>query len=97
MADDGPDLEALAGAKHALGNRMAQIRKEANMSQTKAALRAGMTRRNWCRIENGELNPRLDSLLRIQSALGRDTLDSLLAPTTGDLLQKDGRWGASSS
>ena len=62
------------------------------MSQTEAASAAGITRRNWCRIEKGELNPRLDSLLRIQSALGRDTLDSLFAPTTGDLLQRKGDW-----
>jgi hypothetical protein len=48
-----------------------------------------MTRRNWSRIETGELHPRLDSLLRIQYALRVDGLDALFGPTTGDLFGRD--------
>jgi len=56
------------------------------MSQAEASARAGLTRRQWVRIENGEVGPRLDSLLQIQCIFGLDTLEALFGPTTGDLL-----------
>jgi transcriptional regulator with XRE-family HTH domain len=69
--------------------RLKALRSETNMSQTEVAARAGITRRNLARIEGGEVFPRLDSLLRIQRALGRESIDALIAPTTSDLIEED--------
>lgn len=61
------------------------------MSQKQAAAIAGITRRNLARMEKGEVFPRLDSLLRLQFALGRESLDALFTPTTSDLVHENGR------
>lgn len=87
MGAEPLDKAALGAVRAALATRMKEIRGATNLSQKEAAERAGITLRNWGRIENGELNPRLDSLLRIQRALGIESLDGLFAPTTGDLLR----------
>jgi transcriptional regulator with XRE-family HTH domain len=55
------------------------------MPQSVAASRAGIDRTSWGRIEAGKLDVRLDTLLRIQFALGVDTLEALFGSTTGDL------------
>jgi transcriptional regulator with XRE-family HTH domain len=55
------------------------------MPQSVAASRAGIDRTSWGRIEAGKLDVRLDTLLRIQFALGVDTLEALFGETTGDL------------
>ena len=75
----------MAEARERLAARMIELRAAARMSQVQAAREAGMNRRNWSRIEKRELNPRLDSLLRIQYALNVDSLDALFGATTGDL------------
>jgi transcriptional regulator with XRE-family HTH domain len=67
-------------ARQRLASRMAELRGEAQMSQREAARRAGMDQRNWSRIEQQKLNPRLDSLLRIQHALEVDNLEALFGP-----------------
>lgn len=72
-----PDRRTMEAAREALAFRMQQLRDEAGMSQRAAARSAGMDQRNWSRIEQRELNPRLDSLLRIQYALGVDSLEAL--------------------
>lgn len=83
-----PDDQTMQAARKALAARMAHLRGEAGMSQRAAASRAGMDPRNWSRIERQELNPRLDSLLRIQFALEVDSLESLFGePTTGQILK----------
>lgn len=68
---------------------MVELREETNLSQKQAAARAGMTRRNWLRLEHGENSPRLDSLLSVQYALGVDSLEALFHPVTGDILGRD--------
>jgi transcriptional regulator with XRE-family HTH domain len=55
------------------------------MPQSEAASRAGIDRTSWGRLEAGRLDARLDTLLRIQYALGVDTLEALFGETTGDL------------
>jgi transcriptional regulator with XRE-family HTH domain len=83
-----PDERTMEEARDALAARMAQLRGEAGMSQRTAAGRAGMDPRNWSRIERRELNPRLDSLLRIQFALEVDSLESLFGESaTGQILK----------
>lgn len=71
----------------AMGSRIAALRREKKMSQTEASARAGLNRRQWIRIEKGEVAPRLESLLQIQCVFGLDTLEGLFGPTTGDLLK----------
>ncbi|MBN1530178.1 MAG: helix-turn-helix transcriptional regulator [Thermoleophilaceae bacterium] len=65
---------------------MRDLREGTSMSQREAAGRAGITHRQWKRIEHGEANPTLESLLGIQYALRIDSLDALFGETTGDLL-----------
>jgi DNA-binding XRE family transcriptional regulator len=55
------------------------------MPQTDAARLAGLDRTSWGRIEAGKLDVRLDTLLRIQFALGVDSIEALFGETTGDL------------
>ena len=62
------------------------LRAGASMPQAAAARRAGIDRRNWARIEAGAIDPRLETLLKIQYALGVDSLDALFGETTGDIL-----------
>jgi transcriptional regulator with XRE-family HTH domain len=77
----------MEAAREALAARMEQLRGAAGMSQCQAALRGGMDPRNWARIEQRKLNPRLDSLLRIQYALEVESLEGLFgAPTTSQIL-----------
>lgn len=59
------------------------------MPQIEAAERAGINLRTWGRIEMGRLNVRLDTLLRIQYALGVDCIDALFGATTGDLFGRE--------
>lgn len=87
-----PSSDTLAAARKQLARRITELRNEARLSQRQAAARAGMDHRNWGRIEAEELNPRLDSLLKVQHALGVDTLEALLGPLPGRQLldQADG-------
>lgn len=64
---------------------MRVLRVAANMPQTDAARLAGLDRTSWGRIEAGKLDVRLDTLLRIQFALGVDSIEALFGETTGDL------------
>jgi DNA-binding XRE family transcriptional regulator len=74
------------GLRLVLAHRVAQLRNEANLSQRQAAARAGIDQRNWSRIEAGESFPRLDSLLRVQWALGLNSLEQLLGPGATETL-----------
>ncbi len=87
MAEKPLNKEKLATVQRALGERVADLRRVSNLSQTEASARTGIHRRHWIRIENGEIGPRLESLLQIQYLFGLDTLDALFGPTTGDLLK----------
>jgi transcriptional regulator with XRE-family HTH domain len=86
MAGIPPEQASLEAALPALASRVTELREATNMSQSQAAARGGLGPRNWSRIELGLHFPRLDSLLRVQSALDLDTIDALFAPTTGELL-----------
>lgn len=76
-------------ARLRLAARMIELRTETNLSQDQAAQRAGMSRESWVRFENAKHIPKLDSLLRIEYALGVDCLDALFERTTGDLFGRD--------
>jgi transcriptional regulator with XRE-family HTH domain len=83
----GASEEVLKTARRLLGNRIRELRKAERLSQEEASRQAGITARNWSRIERGELNLRLDSLLGIQAALRVETVDALFGPTTTELLR----------
>lgn len=85
MVRKAPTDETFQEARDRLAARMRDLRSAANLPQTDAARLAGIDRTSWGRIEAGKLDVRLDTLLRIQFALGIDTLEGLFGETTGDL------------
>lgn len=87
MSRKAPDTETFQEARDRLAARMRDLRRAANMPQQDAARLAGLDRTSWGRIEAGKLDVRLDTLLRIQYALGVDTLEALFGETTGDLFR----------
>jgi transcriptional regulator with XRE-family HTH domain len=80
-----PDEATFAEARARLAARMSALRHAAGMPQSEAAARAGIDLRNWGRIEKARHDVRLDTLLRIQYALGVDSVEALFGETTGDL------------
>lgn len=63
------------------------------MPQFIAAERAGLDRGYWGRLERGESDPTLTSLLRIQSSLEVDSIEALLGQTASRKLGRDLREG----
>lgn len=66
------------------GSRLAALRVARDgvyMSRQEAAEEAGLHRDYWRRLERGLSDPTLTSLLRIQRALGVDSIEALLGPT----------------
>jgi transcriptional regulator with XRE-family HTH domain len=59
---------------------------KAFMPQNAAAARAGLDGSYWGRLERGESDPTLTSLLRIQHALEIDSIETLLGQTTSSQL-----------
>ena len=59
---------------------------DAFMPQYLAARRAGLDRGYWGRLERGESEPTLTSLLRIQRGLGVDSIEALLGQTASKRL-----------
>ena len=53
-----------------LGDRIRQLRHEADLSQEQAATRVGLTRQHFQKLEAGVANPRLDTLFRVAKAFG---------------------------
>jgi len=73
----------------AFGKRLRELREaqphprigSAFMPQHLAAARAGLDGSYWGRLERGECDPTLTSLLRIQQGLGLDSIEALLGQT----------------
>lgn len=97
MPRNAPTEETFEEARQRLAARMRLLRDAARMPQSEAATRAGLDRTSWSRIEAGKLDVRLDTLLRIQFALGVDSLEALFGETTGDLFRRDSSNGGASS
>jgi transcriptional regulator with XRE-family HTH domain len=55
--------------QEALGERIKRIRLEKNMSQTLLAEHCGIEKANLSRIESGQANPTVLTLLKISTAL----------------------------
>ena len=58
-----------------LGQRIADLRRTAGLSQDDLADRIGMERRSIQRYERGERDPRFSELLLVAEALGVDMTD----------------------
>ena len=52
-----------------LGSHLSKVRKAKGLSQQAVADAAGVTRRNYARIESGEAEPKTGTALRIASVL----------------------------
>lgn len=82
------------GVVKAFGKRLRDLREacpdpngtKAFMQQKTAAERAGLDGSYWGRLERGESDPTLTSLLRIQHALEIDSIEALLGPTASSQL-----------
>jgi len=66
-----PELDpAVRAASEQIGEKLKEARLKAGLSQKVLAEKAGMTRTSYARIEKGQTNVTVDSLLRIAEGLG---------------------------
>lgn len=79
------DLRARRGRATSMSTRSANA---AYMPQAALAERAGLDRSYWARLEKGDCDPSLTSLVRIQAALGLDSIETLLGATPSDQLTR---------
>jgi predicted transcriptional regulator len=71
--------KAVARALHTLGQNMRQLRRSLNLSQTAAAQRSGLFWRHWQKIEGGDCNCCISSVVGIAAAL-EVTIPELFTP-----------------
>jgi len=78
-ADESGPLSAhsLEKAREVFGDRLRTLRKQRRWSQGDAGRYAGISQTEWSRIERAETNPSMTTLLRMQHALGVDSIESL--------------------
>jgi hypothetical protein len=86
MSDDTLARDLLDRAKKAVSEGVTTRREEAAMSIRAAARGADMHHSEWLRIERGDIDPRLSTLLRMQRALKVDSLEALLGSTPSRVL-----------
>ena len=65
-----PLPDSVLRRRRVLGQRIAETRRAAGLSQEQLADRIGMERRSVQRYESGERDPRFTDLVRIADALG---------------------------
>lgn len=73
----GPEGLATAGVHRALGQRVRQIREEKGLSQRSLAAACGLSLAALQKIEYGNANPSLDTLIRLRKGL-KTTIHKLL-------------------
>lgn len=78
---DKAAIAAFAAQLKALRAQGPGLHGAASMQQRDAARRAGISSGQWSRLENGECDPSLTSMLRIQAAFGLDSIEALLGAT----------------
>jgi transcriptional regulator with XRE-family HTH domain len=69
--------QRLARAREEFGTRLRLLREQRRWSQDDAGRRAGMSQAEWSRVERAETNPSMTTLLRMQHALGVDSIETL--------------------
>lgn len=65
---------------HKIGNRLYQLRKSRQLTQSEAAERAGVSDRTYADIERGSTTMRIDTLTKICQALQVTPNDILVEP-----------------
>ena len=76
-------VRGLSAAKAEIGRSIKAARERAGLRQSDAAARAGIDEKRWQRLEYGDVNPTLGTLLRIARALDTD-----IATLTSNLREK---------
>lgn len=76
-----------------LTQELEQARKAASLSQEALATQAGLSRMTVQRIESGQIDPRLSTLLEMARVLGLElmTVPSALRPQLEDFVRSGGR------
>jgi transcriptional regulator with XRE-family HTH domain len=69
VAPSSPPPEWVLARRRAVGDRIREVRLWQNLTQERLGERAGMDRQAINRIEQGHASPRLDTLIRLASAL----------------------------
>ena len=77
-----PAMVDAAYGRHLLMRRLAELRREAGLSQTTVAARMGTSQAQLARLEMAESDPRMSTLDRFAIALGY-RLEWSLVPSTG--------------
>lgn len=72
---------------HAIGNKLLFIRKRSGLTQAEVAEAAGLSDRTYAEIERGNVNMRIETILRICEAL-RITPDEVLTEDNPSLASK---------
>lgn len=74
---------------HTIGNNLYKIRKSRGLTQAEAAEKAGLSDRTYADIERGGVSMRIDSLMRICSALNITPNDILVAEKPIEVTEED--------
>lgn len=72
---------------HAIGNKLLAIRKRSGLTQAEVAETAGLSDRTYAEIERGNVNMRIETILRICDAL-HITPDEVLTEDNPSLASK---------
>lgn len=75
-----------------IGNNLLRLRKKAGMTQAELAETAGMSDRTYADIERGNVNMRVETLLRICRALGVSPNDVLTEDSASDSEAETKMW-----
>ncbi|MDX6453475.1 MAG: Helix-turn-helix domain [Gaiellaceae bacterium] len=88
VADDTLYDDLVDRVKLSVSTNISALREHAQLSVRAAARGAQIHHSEWIRIERGEIDPRLSTLLRIQRSLNLDSVEALLGDTPSrELLQ----------
>ncbi|MDX2759158.1 helix-turn-helix transcriptional regulator [Streptomyces europaeiscabiei] len=70
MPSASPPADWVVTRRRAIGENIRAARRDASLTQESVALRSGLDRASYNRIEQGHQSPLLDTLIRIASAIG---------------------------
>ena len=74
---------------HTIGNKLHAIRKRNGLTQAEVAEKAGLSDRTYADIERGSVAMRVDSLLKICTALHITPDDVLVSDETAPITEQD--------
>lgn len=80
---------AVEAALNAFAARVTQLRRKSGMTQEQLAIRAGLEQSNLSKLERGDVRPLIDTVLRLQHALGLRSIEELF----GELPEPDAPTG----